>query len=67
MGVPTGQSQGLQVGAEGDGMERSCTERAEEVGVRLGGGDFQKQMWEESTSYPLPILQMEKLTLGEGG
>ena len=67
VGVPTGQSHGLQVGAEGDGMERSCTERTEEVGVRLGGGDFQKQMSEESTSYPLPILQMGKLRLGEEG
>ena len=54
VGVRTGQSQGLQVGAGGVEMEKSCTERAEEVGVRLGGSDTQKWMWEELISNSFP-------------
>lgn len=43
------------------------TERAAEVGVRLGQNGSQKQMQEESTSNLLPILQMGKPKLREGG
>lgn len=67
VGVHTGQSQGLQVGAGGVEMEKSSTERAEEVGVRLGGSDTQKWMWEELISNSFPILQMGKLRFREGG
>ena len=61
-----GQRQGVQVGTGVEGGW-DYTERAEEVEVRLGRNGSQKQMQEESTSNPLPILQMGKPKLREGG